>query len=335
MTDIECKAADEVISEALDDIYYYCKKNDGLYHMDIYADYRDGLSEREACIIAIGKNPYDTLESKMRDFYSYTEYEQKSSLVSELLKYAAEKRGLYPDGASPEEYEYFEQSVEDSVVWDYPTEYFLKQKFCVNIFMDTGDGNYDYTLNSVYPCWYGKFGERINDKSSLLWLARQQGYTKTQLWEELKKGDMSEPKGFLQSCRVELANLPSHMSLVSFFVMMSLKELIELNRCINVQERNGKFFDSSKNPYCGYTILSKDVMAGLYDPWTGAGSVLELELERDVRIPNRLIRSAVPDGFDGYSVRNVYGLCESAWMENGVKKIHTPKDIEKYESMNE
>ena len=50
-----------------------------------------------------------------------------------------------------------------------------KQEFFVNIMLDTGDGNYDYTLNSAYPCWYGQYDARLDEKSSLLWLARQQG----------------------------------------------------------------------------------------------------------------------------------------------------------------
>lgn len=142
---------------------------------------------------------------------------------------------------------------------------------------------------------------------------------------------MADPKGFLESCRVELANLPSHMSTLTFLVRMTFEDLITLNRCIRLQDRNGHFYDAKKNPYCGYIVISKDTMTGLYDPWFGGGSVLEIQLEKDVRLPIRFIRSALPDGCDGYSIDSVYGLCRSAWESDAVKEIHVPRNIEKME----
>ena len=140
-------------------------------------------------------------------------------------------------------------------------------------------------------------------------------------------GDMTNPKGFLQSMRVELANLPSAMSTVTFLVELTLEELIELNRLIRLQDRNGHFYDSRKNPYCGYIIIDKNTETGLYDPWNGGGSVFEIQLERDVRLPIKYIRSALPDGGDGYSIDSVYGMCGSAWQCGGVKTIHAPAKL--------
>ena len=114
------------------------------------------------------------------------------------------------------------------------------------------------------------------------------------------------------------------MNTVTFLVEMTLKDLMELNRLIKLQERNGRFFDARKNPYCGYIIIEKATETGLYDPWNGGGSVFEIELERDVKLPIKYIRSALPDGGDGYSIEGVYGMCGSAWKEGGVKHIHAP-----------
>ena len=124
--------------------------------------------------------------------------------------------------------------------------------------------------------------------------------------------------------RVEVANIASHMNTVTFLVEMSLSDLMELNRLIRLQDRNGHFYDSRKNPYCGYIILEKDTVTGLYDPWQGGGSVFEIQLERDVKLPVKYIRSALPDGGDGYAVESVYGMCGSAWTQGGVKMIHAP-----------
>ena len=135
---------------------------------------------------------------------------------------------------------------------------------------------------------------------------------------------MRDPKGFLESCRVECANLASHMATVTFLVRMTLEDLMELNRLVQHQDVNGHQYDATKNPYCGYIIIDKNTETGLYDPWHGGGSCFEIELEKDVRLPIKYIRSALPDGGDGYSVGKVYGMCGSAWQRGGIKTIHAP-----------
>ena len=82
-----------------------------------------------------------------------------------------------------------------------------------------------------------------------------------------------------------------------------------------------------KDCYCGYIIIDEKAECGLYDPWSGGGSVLEVQLEKDVRLPIRFIRSATVDGGDGYSIRDVYGTDASIYREDVVKKIHAPKKI--------
>lgn len=114
------------------------------------------------------------------------------------------------------------------------------------------------------------------------------------------------------------------MSTVTFLVELTLEQLMELNRLIRLQDRDGVHYDSTKNPYCGYVILDKNTETGLYDPWNGGGSVFEIQLERDVKLPVKYIRSALPDGGDGHSVGSVYGMCGSAWTSGGVKTIHAP-----------
>lgn len=167
-----------------------------------------------------------------------------------------------------------------------------------------------------FPCWYGDYDTPPDEKSSLLWLARQQGYSKAQLWQALREGDMLDPEGFLESCRVECANLPSAMAAVTFLVRMTLAQLLELNRCVQLQDRNGHFYDATQTPDCGCIIVSKDTMCGLFDPWAGGG-VLEIQLEKAAQIPIRYIWSALPDGHGNgrYNVGNVYRMCDSAWQD--------------------
>ncbi len=316
------------VAAVLEDKYWYAKQPDGTFRLEIYADYRDEMDSRTAAEICQSADPALALLEKLEEWYFEAALFYQSEFESEIREALTAPDGPYPDGLGDAGEDCFCDIIRELAYWVYPEEHFLKQEFYVNIMLDTGDGNYDFTLNSPYPCWYGDYHARLDEKSSLLWLARQQGYNKTRLWRALREGDMRDPKGFLESCRVECANLPSSMAAVTFLVRMTLAELIELNRCIRLQDRNGHFYDATKNPYCGYVVLGKETMTGLFDPWSGGGSVLEIQLEKDVRIPIKYIWSALPDGcgHGHYGVGEVYGLCGSAWQDTLIK-IAPPKNI--------
>ena len=111
--------------------------------------------------------------------------------------------------------------------------------------LDTGDGNYDYVLNSVYPCWYGRYGETLDDRAGIVWLAKSQGYTRANLQRALRDGDTSGPKGFLASMRAEVANIASHMNTVTFLVAVSYTHLI-----IPVDERGLGLCKGEHRNYC-------------------------------------------------------------------------------------
>ena len=298
------------------------KKPDGYYHEEIYVDYRDEMEDSTLKEIMASEDPEQTFYEKMFEWYQDAEWEIERDLLKAVVASI--------ETAAPTE-TYDEDEIKDEirelVSIDYPYEHFLKQEFCVNIFVDTGDGNYDYVLNCVYPHYNGRCGETIDDKASILWLARQQGYTKTDLNKALRKGDIKDPHGFLESMRQEVINHGSHMAILTFLARMTLEEIFELNELLKLQDRNGHFYDAEKRPYCGYILIDKKAECGLYDPWGGGGSILELQLEKDVRLPIRFIRSATVDGGDGRSIRNVYGTDSSIYREDVVKKIHAPKKV--------
>lgn len=298
------------------------KKPDGYYHEEIYADYRDEMEDSTLKEIMKSEDPEQTFYEKMFEWYRDAEWEIERDLLEAVVASI--------ETAAPTE-TYDEDEIKDEirelVSIDYPYEHFLKQEFCVNIFVDTGDGNYDYVLNCVYPHYNGRYGETINDRASIVWLASQQGYTKTELNKALREGDIKDPKGFLESMRQEVINHGSHMAILTFLARMTLEEIFELNELLKLQDRNGHFYDAEKRPYCGYILIDKKAECGLYDPWGGGGSILELQLEKDVRLPIRFIRSATVDGGDGCSIRNVYGTDSSIYREDVVKKIHAPKKV--------
>lgn len=314
----------EAIVNILDRKLGYDRRPDDTFSCEIYADYRDEMDSKTAIQILQSQDPSEAFWEQLSEWYEDYEWRLRYDMEQELREELTADGGPFPQGLPEGADDLFRDMLLELVEYQLPDEHYLEQPFRVNIMVDTGDGNYDYTLNSVYPCWYGSYDDRIDDRAGIVWLAKTQGYTNAKLRRALQQGDMRDPKGFLQSMRVELANLASAMSTVTFLVEMTLKELMELNRLVRLQDREGRHYDSRENPYCGYIVLDKATETGLYDPWHGGGSCFEIELEKDVRLPVKYIRSALPDGGDGYSVEEVYGMCGSAWQQGGIKTIHAP-----------
>ena len=316
------------IIDILEAKYYLDKKPDDCFTLEIFADYRDEMQDQTAGEILRADHPDFEFDEKMYEWYSDYAYDELAKMRETVKNKILEDESYV--GYEEEVEEYVEEFFECHVWPEYPEDHFLNQDFYVNIMLDTGDGNYDYVLNSVYPCWYGRIEDGIDDKAGIVWLARQQGYTKTQLRKALKGGeDLAAPSGFLRTMYQELVNLPSHMSTVTFLTKMTLRQLIEVNRALKWCEKNGDRYDARKNPQCGYIVLDKSTMCGLYDPWSGGGSVLEIELEKDVKIPLKFVRSCMPDGAASkyeYTIESVYGMCGSAWQDT-VKEIKIPKKV--------
>ena len=203
-----------------------------------------------------------------------------------------------------------------------PEEHYLNQDILVDILVDTGDLNYDYTLNNFGPHYDARENEPIPEESSLLWLARQQGYTKTQLKQAMR--ERPAKKNFMQSMYDEINNVASHMNTLTFMVKMSLEEYFHLTDAIVKERERNKSYTMNGRKGRGWILLDKTTTTGLYDPWNGGGSLLEIHLDKDVRLPIRCIETAKHDGCRGYSIREIYCCCTSLWTET-LKEIHPMK----------
>lgn len=112
------------------------------------------------------------------------------------------------------------------------------------------------------------------------------------------------------------------MSCMTFLVRMGLNDYIKLQGMIRRQEESNKEnqaeYDYDKRKDSGeYIVIDKKVECGLFNPWLGGGSVLEIDCEKDIKIPTKAIWKAwieVRGGCDsGYTVDEVYGLCRSVF----------------------
>ena len=92
--------------------------------------------------------------------------------------------------------------------------------------------------------------------------------------------------------------------------------------CINVSLKELLEWHKEKTDI---TIPKKVTTMGLYSFWSGGGSLLEVELEKDIVIPKDKVALLLPDeAWDchqhrgtryGYSIGECYGMCENAWTE--------------------
>ncbi len=260
------------------------KKTDFGYRGEIYADYRDQLPDQNVISISVSNEPRDAFYNCFDIFNAEKpEYNYLFMLV----------RDEWP---CKNDYQKNEDVIidwiNDNVYFDFPYGHFLKQSVSVDVIVDTGDGDYDFTLNN-FISYNAAPDEKINNESSALWLAEQQGYGKDQLTRLIRDEVESESK-FLNSLYSELVNVTSHMNALTFLLKITLGELI------NYKERPR------------HLTIPIGSRCGLYDPWNGAGSLFEIELEKPVVIPKEYIRLYV-DGAYGYGIKQIYGVYNDFW----------------------
>ena len=295
----------ELVKDYLAEHHAWEKKADGNYHFEIDIDYRDEIEDSIAQEVLENDSPRDALLEKLWDWYQESELDIIDNLVDDFKEKVDPK--LFDDANIIEDGNIDDYMIRDIfmdvVCIDYPVDWAEDQEFCFNIIVSNGDDNYDFWLNEHIIDEDGKVDENA-EKSGLVWLAKQQGYTLDQVVEILKNGDIEEPKTFLETVLQEVANGYGCEAL-TFCVKMTLGQAIDLKEKM----------ESNPN---GSIVLDKRVECGLFDPWSGGGSVLEIACEKDVEIPFKNIWKFYIDArrsnrYD--SIHNVYGTDSSLWRD--------------------
>ncbi len=306
----------EVIADVLTE---ECSKEEsGMFHTEIYADYRDEFSDETIRKICRSDVPRETFDEQIFESYENAEMEYENDLLKKICEREEISAALESGSINEDE---LTDYVRDHHYVKLPYEQYLNQDLIVNIIVDAGDGNTDFTINQPFASWDGRNDKIIDEDSAILWLTRQQGYKKSALTQTLRDRKCGQSK-FLKSMLQEVENTSSHMNALTFLAKMTLASWLNLHDAIVREASKNDPHHPKRSKGRGYLILDKSTTCGLYDPWGGAGSVLGIELERDVRLPIRLIDSAWPDGARGYSVTEIYGLCSSAWTDDAIKEIH-------------
>ena len=234
------------------------------------------------------------------------------------------------ENAYPVEFNDYEEEIKELLrewIYAYVSEDDVNQPIDVAITLDVGDLNYDFDKNNVFNSWSNS--SELDPLSPVRWLAKTQRKL-TELEKAIKEVNDGEYKEenhgqFVNSCISELANQYNCMSCMTFLVKMGLNDYVKLQGMIHRQRelnktvKDAEYYYDERIDNGEYIALEKNVECGLFNPWLGSGSVLEIALEKDIKIPMKAIWSAwieVHGGCPyGYTVDEVYGLDRRVFRE--------------------
>lgn len=263
-------------------------KNNIIFTNIISADYRDSFSESTIKEILMSDNVRESFYEKFADCDMIEEY---NYILNEVI---------YDLNIDKDESIGLSDFIFEHCFFEIDYNHYLKQLVCCDLIIDTGDGNYDYTCNTVYNYIenYDSIEEFIDNESeyvnssSIKWLIESQGYT----IEEFLNYDTNKSTGFLYSLYRELLNVSSEINALTCLVKIPLGYFI----------RNDKFDILSD------ITINKNCNIGLLDSWNGGGSVFGICLEKPITLPQKFIRLE----YDGeYCYRDVYGENEDDFIE--------------------
>ena len=168
----------------------------------------------------------------------------------------------------------------------------------VNIGVDTGDSDYDYTANTVPPAYGADITLKQSEKSaSIVWLTKQQGHKKGELYfalNHIKHNRELIHTELMKSIANEVWCTLSILTHLFFFVRMSVYDLLLLNSLLHWHHKTKK--------WGGYILLNKETRTGFYSPFAGTGSAVGIKLEKEVKLPVKFISEILPDSAYEYPV---------------------------------
>ncbi|QZA69834.1 hypothetical protein 043JT007_48 [Bacillus phage 043JT007] len=288
------KMSTEEIYAAVQNIlgnHSYVEDNgNGTYTVEVYVDHNDELRADQLEAISQADDPHAEFIESLDEYVFECEGYAKADLFEDIRsKWDQENHGSFADA---------EDAVRDfldiNVHADFPYNHFSQQKVLVNLVVDAGDANYDYTLNCFANSLYYD-DDQLSPESGLVWLVRQQGYEVQQLIDAVNSEEETGNR-FLDSIVDESANVTTSMNALTFHVQMSLEDFIKL-----------------KENKVDLT-LEKDTTAGLVDYWSGAGSMHDIQLDKEVVLPHSMYDAHI-DGARGYGIMEIYGVDSDFWTD--------------------
>lgn len=303
----------ELVMRELETVSGVWKGEHGFY-VEIYADQSDELSQDNVTDIVNSNFPKEKLDELMDEWYRDSEGYVMNEVIAELMKNES-IAAFGEDRVQDEVYEWVEVR--------YPYDHFLDSDVQLDLIIDSGDANYDFSLNNILN-WYGLGGNgSVDSKSSLLWLAKSQ--RKAVAFRKACKACFRNDSNyanretdndkFVESMITEAENDSCSSSCLVFLVSMTLRNYLKVQEKLK-EEQNWDVDTPVNVRECeSYLTVGKTAICGLYDFIEGGGSCLGIDLAKDVKVPFSVISSLLPDGCRGYSVHSIFGNDDSDWKD--------------------
>ena len=152
----------------------------GFYYSECYKDYRDELEDKTIAQILKAEHPQNYFEDELQNAYC----EAMIDIENDVLDKVKESPNIARLNITEDE---LRSCLCDVWYVNPPYEDFLKQEVCMDVMLDTGDCNYEFTKNNLAAA-YIETVEDFDDESSLLWLCEQQGVTREELLAAFDRG---------------------------------------------------------------------------------------------------------------------------------------------------
>ncbi len=152
----------------------------GFYFSECYTDYHDELADKTIAEILKAEHPRNYFEDEL--YHAY--FDAMIEAENDVLDAVKENPNIARLNITEDE---LRTCLCEVWYVNPPYEQFLKQEVCMDVMLDTGDCNYEFTKNNLASS-YIETVEDFDDESSLLWLCEQQGVTREELLEAFDKG---------------------------------------------------------------------------------------------------------------------------------------------------
>ncbi len=328
------------VQKFLEEVIEQCCDKDGMY--EIFFDYRDVI--QECTLLETFQKYQEAVENGNNDYPDFHAYLESVIYEEWDLEYHAEndisnalERALDKNPAMRERFEEYTEQFQARYEYLENAGY-GGAKFDVNDILGTYQLNLmfateqekDFDMGSIYDMFYADnikseaILQKVND-NALAIVIEQQGYDIKDVIAMLHDEDKKSDSPFVKSVVTEASNYFGYTGELTLLASVSGKEVTDLLEAIAKGEGSIEIPSYDKNP---------EVNFGIFNEWSGCGSLLELHLEKPVTLPTSMIRNVQVEraGRDlnrGITVDSTYGLISSAWQNVELKKDNAELQQEK------
>lgn len=294
----------DIIKEILQNSNYIDGKRDGQYYHTLYLDYNDLKNFDETLMnwfkeeeFVSKEDFYDYLYQYVYEAYEDYESEIYTKIIEEVIEKLQESEIEDIDEDDIRDY------IFDLVFIDYDDVFNMIKNIEIKCYLaltntneelnyDLGESGSTYLNDEEIS--YKEF-EKLHNSN--IFLCNSQGHSLKELYDYYYEKNKTNSK-FIKSMAQEISEAYYGGAFVFLFEL-------DLETFLNIK------FD---NPNL---IISKYTTCGLFDWVDGAGGTLDVELEKDIKVPSNTYKFYA-DEENRYGINDTYGLTSSAW-EGGIK----------------